>query len=313
MNVGFAALAAEAGLDVRPALVADRSEIVFNPKLAERYFLDNGAVAVKQGDSWKVLDVSRRLLTPGMLPWQEEGMFALIADPKTPKFIQTPMSPPEASAELRKAQLELTAEGSLEGDVTETFTGHKGEEYRSDLSRRSEGQREEWVKDRVVRMFPDADVNAIKLDNAEDASKPMVIRYHMNAERFAQVTGKRILFQPVAFRRGQGSPFTASQRRYPIEFPYGWKESDEIQIRLPEGFSLDNADSPGSLSFGQPGGYTIQMNVIKGTGTTLGVIRELVFGREGQISFDASAYPTIKKIFNEIQVRDRHGLSLKGD
>ena len=125
MNVAFAALAAQAGLDVRPALVADRSEFIFNPKLTERFFLDNGAVAIRQGNTWRVLDVSRQFLTPGMLPWQEEGMFALIADPKAPLFIQTPQSAPEASAESRKAELELSAEGTLEGDVTETFTGHR--------------------------------------------------------------------------------------------------------------------------------------------------------------------------------------------
>lgn len=73
-------------------------------------------------------------------------------------------------------------------------------------------------------MFPDAEVTSIKLDNVDDAAKPLGTRYHLDAPRYAQVTGKRILFQPSAFRRGQASPFTASERHFPIAFPFAWKE-----------------------------------------------------------------------------------------
>ena len=75
MNVVFAALA-------RPALIASRDEYIFNPKFADRYFLDNTGIAVKLSSTWKVPDVSRKLMTPGMLPWQEDGMMALITDSK---------------------------------------------------------------------------------------------------------------------------------------------------------------------------------------------------------------------------------------
>ncbi|MEQ1948399.1 MAG: DUF3857 domain-containing protein [Bryobacteraceae bacterium] len=313
MNVVFAALAGQAGLDVRPALVADRGEIMFNPKLAERYFLDNMAVAIKQSTSWKIMDVSSRFLTPGMLPWQEEGMFALVTDPKAPVFVKTPDSPAETSAQVRKAELKLTEEGELTGDITETLTGHKAEEYRVDLFNKSAAQREEWLKDRVTRMFPDAEVTNIKLLNAEETTQPLIVSYHLSAERFAQVTGKRILFQPVVFHRGQGNRFTTSQRRYPIEFPYAWRERDDLQIKLPEGYSLDNADAPASLKFGKPGEYSIEFRVSKEGSPALLVAREMTFGKESQLYFDAAVYPALKKIFDEVQVRDRHGLSLKGN
>ncbi|MEQ1884182.1 MAG: DUF3857 domain-containing protein [Bryobacteraceae bacterium] len=311
MNVVFAALASQAGFDARPAKVADRLEIIFNPKLADNYFLDNTDVAIKDGTTWKVMDVSSKIITPGMLPWQEEGMYALITDPKAPTFVKTPDSQPEASSENRKASLQLSAEGELSGEVTETLTGHKAEEYRSQLSDKAEPQREEWLKDRVTRMFPDAEVTGVKIQNVEEASRPLMISYHLAASHFAQVTGKRILFQPIAFHRAIGNRFAASQRRYPIEFPYAWQEQDELEIKLPEGFALDNADAPSNLEFGKPGKYAIAFRITKDANPSLLVTREFVFGREAQLHFDAAAYPVLKKIFDEIQVRDRHGLSLK--
>ena len=190
MNVVFAAMALHAGLDARPALVADRNEITFNPKvLVDTYFLDNIDMAVKLAGSWKIFDVSSKLLAPGMLSWREEGGFALVSDPKAPVFIQTPVSPPDASVRSRVAHLELSVDGSIEGDVQESYTGHHAEDGRSEIFVKSNAEREEWIKDRVTRMFPDAEVTEIKLENVEDTTHPLQIRYHLEAPAFR--TGHR--------------------------------------------------------------------------------------------------------------------------
>jgi hypothetical protein len=313
MNVVFAALAQEAGLETRPALVGNRNEIVFSPQLAERYFLDDQAMAVKLGSTWKIVDVGRKSLAPGMLPWEEEDMFALLTDPKAPTFIKAPPAPPEASLDRRTARLQLSREGTLAGEVDESYTGHKAEQLREEIAEKSPAQREEWLRDEVVRLFPDAEVTAIQLANVDDAAKPVTVHYHLDARRYAQVTGKRVLFQPSPFRRAQGSPFTATDRRFPISFPYAWKEVDEIHIGLPEGFALDNADSPGSLDLGEAGSYKLSMKVAQGSVPDFQLSREFVFGNRGILYFPAKNYPAVKQAFDAIQARDAHAISLKGN
>jgi hypothetical protein len=310
MNVVFGALAAEAGLDARPALVGDRDEPAFFPqRMTDRYFLDRSALAVKRGDSWKTFDVSDRFLTPGMLPSEEEGVYALITDAKTPRFIQTVPAPPEASSEARTAHLALSATGTLEGDVEESYTGHKGEDYRALLDRRSPAQREEWLRNRVGRMFPGAELSEIKIEGADDASRPFGIRYHLAAPLYAQVTAKRILFEPSAFRRAEASPFTAAERTGEIEFPYAWKEKDEIHIKLPPGFSFDHADSPSNLSFGKTGGYKIAIG-FAGKDAELVTSREFEFGSDGRLDFPVGAYAALRQAFSEVRKRDEHTISL---
>jgi hypothetical protein len=312
MNVVFAAMAQQAGLEARPALVADRDELVFDPKyMVDRYFLDNVDMAVKRGDAWKIYDVSTRLLPPGMISWREEGMKALITDPKAPFFMQTPAAPPESSAETRIGKLALSPEGSLEGDLQESYTGHRAEEYRSQLARQSPAQREEWLRDRIIKTFPDADVTALKVEDVDDAAKPLRAAYHLKAPNFAQVTGKRILFEPNAFRRAQASPFGAGDRKNVIDFPYAWKEVDQLSIQLPGGWKLDNAGNPGPLNFGKPGAYDLQIGI--SSTNELVTRREFSFGREGILEFAPNSYPTLKKIFDEVQLRDRHTLSVKKD
>jgi hypothetical protein len=309
MNVVFAAMAQQAGLDARPALVADRSELVFDPKYTvDRYFLDNVDMAVKRGDTWKIYDVSTRLLPPEMISWREEGMKALITDPKAPFFIQATIAPPDASAETRTGKLALSPEGTLEGELQESYTGHRAEEYRSQLERQSPAQREEWLRDRIMKMFPDADVTALRIEGVDDADKPLRASYHLRAPNFAQVTAKRILFEPNAFRRTQASPFSAADRKNVIEFPYAWQEVDQISLQLPAGWKLDNAANPGPLNFGKPGAYELRIGI--SSTNQLVTHREFSFGREGILVFAANAYPTMKKIFDEVQLRDRHTLSI---
>lgn len=314
MNLLVAALATQAGLDVRPAMIGNRNEGLIDPRsFADEYFADDLAIAIKDGDAWRFFDVTDKQLYPAMLPAEEEGMFAIVTDSKTPILSHTPVPAPEASSEIRTAKLKLSAKGSLAGDVNEGYTGHRGEYYRSLLAGKSAAQAQEWFHDRLVRMFPDADVTGLKIENADDSTKPLQVSYHMDAPFFAQVTGKRMLFEPNAFRRSQASPFSASDRSYPIEFPYAWKEIDEIHIELPQGFDLENADSPGGFEFGDAGSYKLSMSVQKGAATELFTSREFVFGAKGVLQFPATSYSTVKRVFDQVRLRDTHALSVKGN
>jgi hypothetical protein len=314
MNVALGALATHVGLEVRPVMVANRNEVIVDPKtLPERYFIDDVDIGLKSGDSWKLFNVSRKHLHPGMIPAQQEGMVAIVSDPKSAIFMNAPVSPPEASAENRLATLKLTEEGLLTGGVQEAYSGFRGEEYRSRFARQSPAQREQWMQDRIARMFPGAEVTQLTIENVDDAMKPLQIAYHLDARLFAQVTGKRILFNANPFRRSQAAPFAASDRWYPVEFPYAWKEMDTIQIELPSGFELESPDNPGSMDFGEPGSYKLTMTVKGGQTTELAVVREFTFGAKGLTSFPVRTYPSLKKVFDEVQLRDTHSLSLRGN
>jgi hypothetical protein len=109
------------------------------------------------------------------------------------------------------------------------------------------------------------------------------------------------------------SPFTASERHFAIHFPYGWKEADEVWIKLPEGFVLDNADNPGGLDFGETGSYKLKMQVTKGAEPEFHLSREFTFGNKGILFIDAKNYPVLKRIFGVVQTQDSHTISLKGN
>ncbi len=213
----------------------------------------------------------------------------------------------------RVAHFRMSADGALEGNVEEEYTGHRAEQYRSELYNKSQAQQEEWFNDRLSRMFPESQVTNLKIENAADPRQPLRAEYHLAAPGYAQRTGKRLLFQPNVFRRAQNTPFTSSDRTTLVEFPYAWKEMDDVDIILPAGFSIDNADNPGGFSMGASGGYVLQMTYSKGTPLIFKTHREFTFGDGGTLYVDPPNYPQLKKIFDAVRTRDTHSISLKVD
>ena len=306
LNLVFAAMASQAGFDTRPAPTADWNDVGFNPKtMLHQFYLRNIDMAVKSGDSWKIYDASTKLQKPGMLPWSQEGLFALVSDPRKPVFVQTEQTPAKESVDAKTAKLALSADGTLEGDVEESFTGHRAFDRRAELEGQSNDRQTDWLRDRVTKVFPDAEVNNVVIDSAADATQPLKFRYHLKAPGYAQVVGSRVFFNILPFERSRTSPFTASDRRNPIRFPYSWVESDAISIKLPAGFMLDNAASPGSLSFGKAGGYNLKIGVSENGDIVMN--RELTFNA---LYFDVEQYPIVRQVFSEIQKRDTHTLAL---
>ncbi len=308
LNEVLIAVAAEEGLDARPALVASRDDLIFDRRLVDAYFLPYVDVAVRDGASWKMYDVTARLLPPGKLIWQAEGMAALVTDPKEPVFITTPSTPAEDSLTRRAAKLALDATGALEGDIETAWTGHAAYDRRRTFEGEAEARQQERIKEEVLRLYPQAEVTGIKLENAEDPEKPLTMRYHVRIPDYAQRTGKRLLFQPLFFEKGVPPLFTAAERKYDVHFHYGWRDQDKITIQLPAGFQLERAESPGSMDFGPLGGYTLKMSA---SAEVLIAERDLVFGRESKIAFPKSIYPTLKGTFEELHRRDNTVLSLR--
>jgi hypothetical protein len=309
MNTLFAAMATAVGLDTRPALVADREDIVFAPGLADRYFLPNVDMAVQLGGKWTLHDVSARLLPSSMISWREEGMQVLLSDPKKPIFIESPLSPPEVSSVVRSGKFALSEDGTLEGDIDMRYAGHKAVDHRSAMRSEEEARRLERLKTEFTSVFPDAEVSDPRIENADNPEKPLKLTCHLKIPGYAQRTGKRLLLQPLFFQRGTAPLFAAADRRYPVVFPYGWLEQDNVSIIIPNGFTLDNAGNPGALPFGAAGGYQLKM-VVK-DGREFVCSRELIFGKGGNLSYPVETYPKLKAVFDEVHRRDDVTISLK--
>ena len=306
----FASLANASGLDARIVLAPDRGDLFFDKGVANSYFIDPQNIAVNVGGTWKFFNPGFNYIPFGMLRWQEEGQPSLITDPKQPVWVMTPMSPPQKSLVKRNAKLTLSDDGTLEGDVSVEFTGHFAIERKEEMDEESDTERETSLKDEIKEQMSAAEITNIKIENVTDHVKPLVYSYHVRFPGYAQRTGKRLFLQPAFFEHGLGPLFATTDRKYPIYFHYPWSEDDSVQIEMPKGYALDNADAPAPFSGSGIAEYKPSL-AVSSDGKMLVYKRNFFFGGKDSVLFQVETYPQLKTFFDMLHKQDNHSIALK--
>lgn len=306
INFLFAAMATAAGFEARYAKIGDRSRKFFDPNFLDDYFLRAYNIAVKMGNDWKFFDPGSGYIPFGMLRWQEEGLQALVTDPKEPVFVATPLSPAQKSSRKRTARLKLSEDGTLEGEVRLEYTGHLAVEMKEDYDDESPEQREKMVSNSAKGQWG-GEVSDIKIESATDPIKPFITSYRISIPGYAERTGKRLFLQPAFFQKNTGAMFPSSTRQHDIYFHFPWSEEDEVVIELPAGFALDNAESPPSIGFGNAGDYKVSLGVTPD-------MKELHYKRNFHFSMlmiPKASYSQLKRVFDAVHESDNHAITLK--
>ena len=306
----FAAMANAAGFDARMARVPDRGDTFFSPQRPTAYFLRNLSVAVKVSDKWLFFDPSTPYLERGMLRWQEEGTQALISDPKEGLFVMTQFLQPARSKRARKAALKLLDDGTLEGTLTYTYTGHVGHAQKEEYLEMTAAQQEEDWKDSLQRRLSTAEIADFEIQNVVDPLKPVTIRHTIKVPGYATRTGKRMLLQPAFFERNLLPRFTEAARKWDLYFSYGWSEEDDVTIDLPEGWVSDQPSAPASANLGSVGKYSVSLKQTP-DGHRLVYHREFEWGRDSKLVLPVTAYADVKKVFTFMHDQDDFTVTLK--
>jgi len=310
VDMFFGAMSNALGYDTRIAFSGDRSEMFFKPEMTNEAFVHPAAIAVKVGDNWKFYNPGMAFLPAGMLVWYEEGVWALLVGEKDFLWLKTPSSTADKSVVRRSGKFKLLEVGTLEGDVRIEYQGQFGLGYKMDDYEKSKNKREDDFKADLKRRMSTAEISSLTMDDLNDSSKPVVYAFKIRVPGYAQKTGKRLFLQPSFFEYGESSMFSSASRKYDVYFHYPWTESDDIEIQLPPGYALDNADKPGPVLAGQISQYKLDLGVTDG-GRELVCHRQFFFGGEGMILFPQTSYTQIKALFDQIHKNDEHTIALK--
>ena len=307
----FGSMANSLGFEPRIAFSGNRNKIFFNPSMTNESFIHPAAIAIRVGNEWKFFNPGVSYLPYGMLVWYEEDVWALLVGEKQFIWEKTPLSGTDVTVAKRTGKFKLLEDGTLEGTVRLEHTGHLALDYRLENYDESAGKLEGNIKEEVKNRISTAEISNVSIENLNESSKPFIYSYSVRIPNYAQKTGKRLFLQPGFFEYGVNPLFSTEARKYDIYFHYPWSEKDEIQIELPKGFSLDNADSPGMLADPKKIGLLDIYIGISKEANSLVYKRNFHFGGGGNTLFPASVYQPLKNLFDSFQKADSHTITLK--
>lgn len=307
INRAFVALARAAGFDARLALCNNRNLISFSLVGADRRMLPDTIAAVWIDSRWIFTAPGSTYLPFGVLSWRNSDAPVLVAD-KTGKgelLVIRGLSH-ERSVRKRDASFTLDSEGTLEGDVDETYTGLYEDKIKEEMEGLSATEKADRIKALMQKHQSMAELSDINVENAADPIQPVRIKYHLRIPQYADRSGRRLFIQPSVFQKSVPPLFEAEERRTNIAFHFRHTTQDNIRIRLPEGFRLEQASAPLPLALGAMGEFTTRLLFSKTT-------NEVVFTRsfaQKEVLFRSTVYKELKAAFEEVAARDAHTLTL---
>ena len=307
----FGALARSAGFDSRIVFSGDRSEMFFKQSMTNEDFVHRSAIAIKADGGWRFFNPGIKFCPYGMLAWHDENVWALLVGDKRYDWVKTPYSGINETRAVRNGKFKLLPDGTLEGEVKIELTGQLALDERLDGFNESDVKRKEDLTEELKSRLSTAEISEVTIENIENHLKPLVQRYKIRIPGYAQKTGKRLFFQPSVFEYGESAIFSSASRKYDVYFNYPWSEQDKIEIKLPDGFALDNAERPAPVADPSNIGKLDTSIGFDKANNKLIVNRKFHFANNGKMLFPVSVYPQLKNLFDAFHKGDGHTISLK--
>jgi hypothetical protein len=100
--------------------------------------------------------------------------------------------------------------------------------------------RKQILESDVLSKLPDGAIaKLLESTGWDNAEAPLTARITIEIPNFASVTEKRLIAPSLLFSTIPKDMLDTNFRRYPIAFRFPFEESDELRLKLPEGYTLD--------------------------------------------------------------------------
>jgi hypothetical protein len=192
-------------------------------------------------------------VTPiGTLSGALQSNYGLLVRDDGGELLQLPQLPPNANGIARTAHMRLDADGKLRGDVEETRVGGRAA-YQRYVMRGSTAETDKIkvVEDLAAASLSNFQIVTASVHNARAPELPFQWRYTLEVDKYAKVAGDLVLVRPrVLGIESRSFLENKEARAHPIEFDEPERDTDEVDITVPPGFTVD--ELPHSVDIDKP-------------------------------------------------------------
>ena len=186
-------------------------------------------------------------LTPfGQLNGALQANYGLLVTPDGGELIELPELPPAMNGIQRTAKLNLSATGTLSGEVQETRVGDRAWSQRWALRTvTKDTDRIKPIETLLSHSLATFQITKASVGNLQLTDQPFLYNYSVVAQNYAKSAGNLLLVRP-RFIGNKSSDLleTKEPRKYPVEFDGPSRDTDAFEITLPAGYEVDDLPPP---------------------------------------------------------------------
>jgi hypothetical protein len=260
-------------------------------------------VKTRSGQRFLIFDPTNQYVPLGLLPTYLQGSYGTLVNGKDSQVIELPVVSPDADVTERTAKFNLSADGTLQGSVTETRMGASSGSERHYFAANTEKEQREFVEKRLRQDFSSFQLASESSENTKDLKEKFVVKYQLSAPAYAKPAGTLLLVRP----RVVGSDAEAlndKPRSYPIDLEMEGTWRDSFDLTIPAGYAIDEVPDPIKMD----AGFATYQSEVKADGSVLRYSRELVVK---QLALKPDEYEKLRKLEAAITADENSSAVLK--
>ncbi|MCP9237599.1 DUF3857 domain-containing protein [Lewinella sp. JB7] len=292
LNIALLALLNEAGIEAQPLLVSLRdggAPIEIYPLITQ---FDHLMVYTEVDGQPYLLDANGPDRPPGLPRVNALNHRGWIADELNPRWVD--VNVPSARRTVM-ADLSLGADGYAEVSLQSRMDSYFGFDARSCLDEMESGN-DAPLAEEIRTVFPEAEIVSHEvLKGGDNSSEPLA--YRMKVRIPAAMPSEDYLYvQPILLPALDSELDDVETRLYPIDFPYPQRLQYISNIRLPEGYAVE--ELPQSVNLvSEDGGMSAKYVVESKPGQMISLIFEVELDRT---LYSAAEYPVLREMFRRV-------------
>ena len=209
-------------------------------------------VKAVNGKTLLIFDPTDEETPVGLIRAQLQGAWGNIANGADSQVLQMPVLSPEAAGRVRKGSFTLAPDGSLTGDISETFIGDDAMSERMFIKESDSKEIHDALEDRLGKDLTNLKFKGFKFAQTDDLTKPLKLDLHVSDSNYAHTAGALLLVRPRVLGshvRTMTDIMQGKPRTYAIELGHAAHFRDSFDIAIPAGYVVDETPDPVDVNF----------------------------------------------------------------
>jgi hypothetical protein len=298
INLLLAVMLNKAGISAYPVILSTRENGLLAPAHASISDCDYVIVQAKVDEKPILLDATEPNLQTGIIPLRcLNGEGHLInKDTSEPVQLLNPKSVINTMVEL------LMKDGKVTGRIKNRLTGLSAYNFR-ELAKKAGGKKEYF--DKIKNSSTELDYLGYQYNNLDSLNQPMNIEYQIALKDVQNGDAGIIYIDPIIDSQ-KNNPFTSPTREYPVDFGQSTSVIYNLQLTIPEGYSVEELPKSKSMVLPEMGGK-FQYQVTQAGNK---IMLNLRFSIDKTL-FIPSEYENLKEFFNLVINKESEQIVLK--
>lgn len=302
INLLLTQMLSKAGFDANPVILSTRSNGIINTKFPILSKFNYVIASVYQDGRLYLLDASDPNCAYDILPVRCLNGNGLLISEKGPKWIE--LEPRKRFDYASDASLILDHTGKIEGSVKNKRKDYGSYKLREAMDK--EKSEEDFVKG-LEKNNPGLEITDFKYINREKIYEPVTEEYMIEMPGYADLAGDFIYVNPLVLERIKSNPFRLEDRKYPIDFSYPITKIYNLNLKIPEGYSIE--EIPERMEISLPGNTaSYSYNIEAGDNGNLVLTSKFIINK---VVFTYDEYKLLKEFYNKIVQKNAETVVLK--